>query len=58
MKDDIGAALFHAQDLREAIETLNVGSTNKNDIKMELVAWQNSASIVESLLNDMLKKCE
>ena len=58
MKDGVGAALFHAQDLRESIEALNVGSSTKNDIKMELIVWQNTAAIVESLLNDMLKQCE
>lgn len=58
MKDDLGAALFHAQDLREAIESLNVNSTNKNAIKSEITVWHNSAALVESILRDAIKKLQ
>ena len=58
VKDSVGAALFHAQDLREAIESLNVNSCTKNDIKSEVTVWRNSAAIIESLLTEMLTKCE
>ena len=55
-KDDIGRLEFYIRDLKEYIETYDVKSNNKMDIRATVSVWQNTVSVAHSLIKELNDK--
>lgn len=58
MKEAVGAAHYHINDLMESIKVTDVKGLNKNEIAKQVLVWENNVAVAESLLREALKPKE